>query len=85
MAEEIRNRPDGDVRKPELLLQLESLRVMWRTPVVFDAAIDEAMMQEIQSLPCGNERRLGLNLQLETRNTAKRMLQWMFELKLHQP
>ena len=53
MAEEIRNRPDGDVRKPELLLQLESLRAVWRIPVVFDPAIDEAMMQEIQSLPVG--------------------------------
>lgn len=56
---------------------------MWRTPVAFDASIDEAMMQEIQSLPCGNERRLGLILQLGKRNAAKRMLQWMFELRLH--
>ena len=79
MLEEIRNRPGGDVRKPELLLQLENLRVAWRTPVAFDAAMDEALMQEIQSLPCGNERRLGLILQLGTRNAVKRMLQRMSE------
>jgi hypothetical protein len=78
MVEEIRNRRDGDIRKPELL-RLESLRVVWRTPVVFDAAMDEAMMQEIQSLPCGNERRLGLILQLGTRNAAKRTLQRVSE------
>lgn len=71
MVEEIRNRPDGDVRKPELL-QLESLSVVWRTPVVFDTAMDEAMMQEIQSLPCGNEWRLGLNLQLGDKERSKK-------------
>lgn len=71
MVEEIRNRPDGDVRKPELL-QLESLSVVWRTPVVFDTAMDEAMMQEIQSLPCGNEWGLGLNLQLGDKERSKK-------------
>jgi hypothetical protein len=38
---------------------------------MFDAAIDEAMIQEIQSLPCGNEWRLGLIFQLGTRNAAR--------------
>ena len=72
MVEEIRNRPNGDVRKPELLLQLESLRVAWRTLVVFDAAMDEAMTQKIQSLPCGNEWRLRQILQLGTRKSSKK-------------
>jgi hypothetical protein len=44
MVEEKRNRLGGDVRKPELLLQLESSRVAWRTPVMFGVAMDEAMM-----------------------------------------
>jgi hypothetical protein len=71
MVDEIRIRPDGDIRKLELLLLLESLRVAWRTPVMFDAAIGEAMMREIQSLPCGNGRKLGLIFQQGTRNAAK--------------
>lgn len=47
MVEEIQNLPDGDVRKPEILLQLESSRVAWSTPVLFDAAVDDVVMQEI--------------------------------------
>jgi hypothetical protein len=46
-VEEIQNLPDRDVRKPELLLQLKILRVAWRTPVLFDTAMDEVLMREM--------------------------------------
>jgi hypothetical protein len=46
-VEEIKSLPDRDVRKPELLRQLKILRVAWRTPVLFDTAMDGVLMQEI--------------------------------------